>query len=138
VNVNEGVKLVFGGYNAKRMRICPLTAEISRRHWLRASSGAMGLALLELLGLQHAGAVSSGGAAGKAKSCIVLYCWGGMSHLDTWDLKPDAPAEVRGEFPAATRACQLGAAQRFDRSRPLRAGIRDDNSRSHRACARSR
>ena len=40
---------------------------------------------------------------GRAKSCIVLFAWGGMSHLDTWDLKPDGPAEVRGEFqPIAT------------------------------------
>src|SRR5262249_45964242 len=40
---------------------------------------------------------------GRAKSCIVLYCWGGVSHIDTWDPKPDAPAEVRGEFkPIAT------------------------------------
>lgn len=38
-----------------------------------------------------------------AKSCIIVYCWGGMSHHETFDLKPDAPAEVRGEFrPIAT------------------------------------
>jgi hypothetical protein len=36
--------------------------------------------------------------AAKAKSCIIVFCWGGMSHLETWDLKPDAPKEVRGEF----------------------------------------
>lgn len=35
---------------------------------------------------------------GRAKSCIVLFAWGGMSHLDTWDLKPNGPAEIRGEF----------------------------------------
>jgi hypothetical protein len=40
---------------------------------------------------------------GRAKSCIVLYCWGGMSHLETWDPKPDAPPEVRGDHrPIAT------------------------------------
>src|SRR5262249_55422072 len=40
---------------------------------------------------------------GRARSCIVLFCWGGQSHLDTWDPKPAAPAEVRGEFrPIAT------------------------------------
>jgi hypothetical protein len=32
------------------------------------------------------------------KSCILLFYYGGPSHLDTWDPKPDAPAEVRGEF----------------------------------------
>ena len=43
-------------------------------------------------------ASSGGGPTNKAKACIIIYCWGGMSHLDTFDLKPDAPAEFRGEF----------------------------------------
>jgi hypothetical protein len=34
------------------------------------------------------------------RSCILLIFYGGPSHLDTWDPKPDAPAEVRGEFQA--------------------------------------
>ncbi len=32
------------------------------------------------------------------RSCILLFYYGGPSQLDTWDLKPDAPAEIRGEF----------------------------------------
>src|SRR5208283_2779299 len=40
----------------------------------------------------------------RARSCILVYLFGGPSHLDLWDMKPDAPAEIRGEFrPAATR-----------------------------------
>ncbi len=40
---------------------------------------------------------------GRAKSCIVIFNYGGPSHLDTFDLKPDAPPEIRGEFrPVAT------------------------------------
>ena len=35
---------------------------------------------------------------GKAKSVILIFQWGGPSQLDTWDPKPEAPAEVRGEF----------------------------------------
>ena len=35
---------------------------------------------------------------GRAKSCILLFMWGGPAHQDTWDLKPEAPAEIRGEF----------------------------------------
>ena len=35
---------------------------------------------------------------GKAKRCTVLFAWGGMSHIDTWDLKPDAGNEVRSVF----------------------------------------
>lgn len=34
----------------------------------------------------------------RAKACILLFMWGGPAHQDTWDLKPEAPAEVRGEF----------------------------------------
>ncbi len=37
-------------------------------------------------------------ASPRAKSCIVLFCWGGISHIDTWDPKPDAPDQYRGEF----------------------------------------
>ena len=33
-----------------------------------------------------------------AKACIVLFMWGGPAQQDTWDLKPDAPDEYRGEF----------------------------------------
>src|SRR5688572_29019022 len=40
---------------------------------------------------------------GRAKSCILVYLLGGPPHQDMWDLKPDAPAEVRGPFqPIAT------------------------------------
>src|SRR5438105_1870204 len=43
------------------------------------------------------------GTFGKAKACIGIFNYGGPSHIDTWDLKPDAPREIRGEFrPAAT------------------------------------
>jgi hypothetical protein len=40
---------------------------------------------------------------GRAKSVIVMFCWGGMSHIDTFDMKPLAGSEIRGEFqPAST------------------------------------
>jgi hypothetical protein len=38
------------------------------------------------------------GTFGRAKACILIFNYGGPSHLDIWDLKPDAPREVRGEF----------------------------------------
>src|SRR5262249_42173219 len=39
----------------------------------------------------------------KAQACIFLFLEGGPSHIDMWDMKPDAPAEIRGEFkPIAT------------------------------------
>jgi hypothetical protein len=44
--------------------------------------------------------MGQGGAArtGKAKSCILIWQAGGPSHIDTFDPKPDAPSDVRGEF----------------------------------------
>src|SRR5437764_494721 len=41
---------------------------------------------------------SAAGQFGKAKACILIFNYGGPSHLDTLDLKPDAPNEIRGEF----------------------------------------
>jgi hypothetical protein len=65
-----------------------------RRDVLRAGSlPLIGLGLPELLAAREAG-----GVPGRAKACIVLFMWGGPAHQDTWDLKPDAPAEYRGDF----------------------------------------
>src|SRR6476619_5089293 len=75
---------------------------LSRRQLLATAIGAGGLSLPAFLHHQASGAPQSR-PQGKAKSCILIYCWGGMSHLESWDLKPDAPVEVRGEFaPIAT------------------------------------
>jgi hypothetical protein len=78
---------------------------ISRRRTLEIGSlGAFGLALPELLALRSAGASegSHGAGFGRAKACILMFMWGGPSHLDTWDLKPHAPNEIRGEFKAVS------------------------------------
>ena len=40
----------------------------------------------------------SGAALGRAKRCILVYLLGGPPHLDMWDMKPGAPAEIRGPF----------------------------------------
>ena len=46
-----------------------------------------------------------------ARSCILVYLLGGPPHLDMWDLKPDAPAEIRGAFqPIATSVPGLRSA----------------------------
>ncbi len=74
----------------------------TRRRWLqRCGLGLLGgLSLPNYLALRGRAAepAAAGAGFGKARACIVLYCWGGVSHLDTWDPKPHAPAEVRGEF----------------------------------------
>jgi hypothetical protein len=56
------------------------------------------------------------GDAGRRKACIVLWMTGGPSHLDTFDLKPDARAEVRGEFrPIATSIPGIQISEHFPR-----------------------
>src|SRR6516165_3217172 len=91
-------------------------ARLSRREMLRAGGlGVFGLGLGDLLAAQAAPSQSPR-AAGSAKACIVLFMWGGPSQLDTWDPKPDAPEEVRGEFRAiATRVPGVWISERFPR-----------------------
>src|SRR3954469_25833885 len=73
---------------------------IRRRDFLRVGVlGAAGLGLADYLRLAEAGAVRGG----KATAAIFINLGGGPSHLDSFDLKPGAPAEYRGEFrPIAT------------------------------------
>src|SRR5258708_35645771 len=53
---------------------------------------------------------------GKAKACILIFNYGGPSHLDIWDLKPDAPREVRGEFkPIAPRVPGISISEHLPR-----------------------
>ena len=70
---------------------------ISRRHALRiGSSGFLaGLSLPTLFQLQ---ATAANGTEPKAKSCIFLFLQGGPSTIDMYDMKPDAPAEIRGPY----------------------------------------
>lgn len=70
----------------------------TRRETLRAGGLAMlgGLSLPQFFAMEEARASTA--APGKAKSVIVLYLLGGAPAQDMYDLKPEAPAEVRGEF----------------------------------------
>ena len=76
----------------------------TRREVLRAGGlSLLGLSLPELIAARAIAAPDIKQAFGRAKSCILLFMWGGPAHQDTWDLKPEAPAEIRGEFkPIAT------------------------------------
>ena len=82
----------------------PWDSLLHRRGFLcRIGAGALGLTLADFLAATPSVRGDQPTRTGHARSCIVLYCWGGMSHHETWDLKPDAPAEYRGEFrPIAT------------------------------------
>jgi hypothetical protein len=69
---------------------------VSRRDFLRVgalSAGAVGLTLADTMQLQAATSQKS-----TDINCIMLFLIGGPSQLDTWDLKPDAPDNVRGPF----------------------------------------
>src|SRR6476660_5140839 len=69
---------------------------LPRRDVLRVGAlTALGLGLGDWLRMQSAVAAP---AKKAAKSCILLWLDGGPSHLETFDLKPEAPAEVRGPF----------------------------------------
>ena len=87
--------------------VCP-AFELSRRRALATSAGMCGLSLPSFLRLRSTAAAERTASIqttipARAKSCIIIYLWGGMSHLESLDLKPNAPAEVRGLFnPIAT------------------------------------
>lgn len=81
----------------KSVRFCD---GLSRRDFIHAGSlAALGLGLPGFRALEAKGAVAQAGGM----NCILLFLVGGPSQLDTWDLKPDAPEEIRGPFrPIAT------------------------------------
>lgn len=80
--------------------------KMSRRQVLQAGSiSALGLGMGDLQ-QRLARADQSGSSLPKkpAKACIFLFMWGGPSQLETFDMKPDAPAEIRGDFhPISTK-----------------------------------
>ncbi|HUY93379.1 MAG TPA: DUF1501 domain-containing protein [Pirellulales bacterium] len=114
-----------------RSRFCD---RISRRSWLRIGGLALGgLGLPEILRAE-----ARSGAQKPAKGIIMVLLPGGPSHLDMYDLKPDAPAEIRGEFrPIATNTpgieiCELlprlaGMTDKLALVRSL-VGFRDDHN----------
>jgi hypothetical protein len=89
-------------------------ALIHRRQLLKFGGlASLGLGLPRLLQAQTAAKPR----ADRLQSCILLYYYGGPSQLDTWDLKPNAPAEVRGEFrPIATSVPGLHIGEHLPRT----------------------
>jgi hypothetical protein len=81
-----------------RQRFCD---GISRRSFLQIGAFGAGLSLAGMLRSRALGAATGSSTSGK--SAIMIYLPGGPSHIDMYDLKPEAPAEFRGEFkPIAT------------------------------------
>jgi hypothetical protein len=80
-------------FNGSSRRFCD---GLSRRSFLQAGGLALGgLALSDFLRFQASGAVSP---TNRGKSVIMICLGGGPSHVDTYDMKPEAPSEIRGEF----------------------------------------
>ena len=110
-----------------------LCSGVTRRDALRVGTlGLAGLGLADLLRLQAEAATISTAPRGKAKSIVMIHLGGGPSHVDTYDPKPDAPSEVRGEFKAidtnlsGVRICELfeSQAKRMDRMAVIRSVAR--------------
>src|SRR5438045_3584307 len=91
---------------------------ICRRELLRIGGlGGLGLMLPDLLAGRAAAAGTRAPGFRRAKSCIIGFLWGGPPHQDLWDLKPEAPAEVRGEFkPIATRVPGISISELLPRT----------------------
>src|SRR4029077_18803718 len=89
----------------------------SRRSLLRFGGlGLVGMMLADLLQLR------AERNASRAKSVIMVLLRGGPSHIDMYDMKPDAPVEIRGEFkPIATKAPGMQICELL----PLQAQISD-------------
>jgi hypothetical protein len=86
---------------------------MTRRDFLHAGSLAMlGLSLPQFLALEAQGAVR----AETDMNCVMLFLLGAPSQLDTWDPKPDAPAEVRGPYrPIPTNVSGMRISEIFPR-----------------------
>jgi hypothetical protein len=81
----------------KRTR--PFCDGIRRRDFLRVgAAGAFGVGVTLPTMLQHQALAAEAGKATSDVSVIYIFLLGGLSTIDTFDLKPNAPAEVRGEF----------------------------------------
>ncbi|MFO0868589.1 MAG: DUF1501 domain-containing protein [Pirellulales bacterium] len=128
-------RLLDSGY-----RLCDGT---TRREWLRVGGlGLGGLSLASLLAQREArgagAAAAPRGAFGRAKSVIVFGLVGGPPQHETWDPKPHAPAEVRGEFgviPSKTPGLNVGelmplTAAWTHKIAVLRAVVTNDNAHS--------
>lgn len=106
---------------SKRLNACfdfRQNISASRRSFLQAGAlGALGLNMANMNQIVSAQGSSADGSSIRpkpAKACIFLFMWGGPSQLDTFDLKPNAPSEVRGPFkPIPTRVPGMEICEHF-------------------------
>src|SRR5688572_1955793 len=86
---------------------------MTRRDFLHAGAVAgTGISLAAMAQLEAEGAVRKG----KDVNCIMIFMLGGPSQLDCWDMKPDAPAEIRGPYrPIETNVSGIQISEIFPR-----------------------
>ncbi len=91
----------------------PVCHGVTRRSFLQVgAAGLAGMTLPGLLRLESAGAVEE--RRDRIRNCITIFLVGSPGQLDTWDMKPDAPAEVRGQFrPTATNVPGIQICEHF-------------------------
>lgn len=74
-------------------------AGISRRNCLQLGLGALlGAGMTDLFRMRAQASPAAGALSARAKSCILIWLDGGPTHYETFDPKPDAPIEIRGDF----------------------------------------
>ncbi len=74
-------------------------AGMRRRDFIQLGvGGVLGLGFTDILRLRANAAPSAPKASGKQVNCIMIWLDGGPSHYETFDPKPDAPSEIRGDF----------------------------------------
>src|SRR5262245_3099316 len=72
---------------------------LSRRDWLRFSGcGGVGFSLWALPHIAESTGLARGLSHSPIKSCILVFYYGGPSHFETFDPKPQAPTQIRGEY----------------------------------------
>jgi hypothetical protein len=81
-----------------------LPSSLTRREWLARTLAGLGVSIGAGLAVSRGGAATGFPGFGRAKSVLMIYASGGQSQLEMWDPKPEAPAEVRGQFQAISTA----------------------------------
>src|SRR3989449_8781571 len=91
---------------------------ITRRDFLQVGAlGAIGFGMADFAALQAVGAVKKGS---DEKAAIMIFNLGAPSQLDTWDMKPDAPREIRGPFkPIKTSSSDIQISEIFPKHAKL-------------------
>ena len=96
--VSQGLLRMSGNMATARKPIWA-HANVSRRAALQAGSiGILSLGLNHLQGLRESCAADGVRLQGSAKSCIFIFLSGGLAQHDSFDMKPEAPDNIRGEF----------------------------------------